>query len=423
MAAAPPGSEVHPPPFRLPGEHFVAALLWLAAGSVGLTWVAPELAAGNIFDPRVFAVTHSVTLGVITTAIFGALYQLFPVTMGRAVRSVPVAHGTFWFLQGGILLVVAGFWSSAATLLSAGWILIAIAVVVFGANLVSLSLATRPEPLVGRYVCAGYLALVAALSLGGLRVGEGLGHGHVDRLGMIASHFHLAAAGFATLVAVGVGHRMLPMFLVSHGFPRWPFQWSGVLCGAGLGLFVAGQLSQRSGLILIGGGLIAGAGCFYTYLTWQYFRRRVRRALDPGMAHVAVAHLFLLAAMGVGSVLLLRPGQLAPRLWAAYALLLLVGWLVLLIVGILYKILPFLTWLHLFGGRVGEADLPTVADLSRPAWGWISLACLAGGLLLLAPAVALGGAMVARLAAAAVMLGVGLVLGQAGRVLSMRYRR
>jgi hypothetical protein len=417
-----PGA-VHPPPFRLPGEHFIAALLWLGVGAAGLVVVASQLAAGNIFDPRVFAVTHCITLGVITTGIFGALYQLFPVAMGRAVRSVRTAHVTFWLLQAGIALIVAGFWFSRAPLQGLGWTAVALAAGLFGVNLISRSLRTQPDPIVGRYVMAGYVAFLATLGLGSLRIGEVLGYWHVDRLAMIASHFHLAALGFATCIAVGVGSRMLPMFLVSHGFPRWPLRWAGPLGGAGLSAFVLGQFSRLPLLILAGGLVMGLATGLYLVLAAGYFRRRLRRALDPGLAHVAVAHVALGVAVVTGALMLLAPTGFAPSRWAAYALLVLLGWLVPLIVGVQYKILPFLTWLHLFGQKMGEGPLPVVADLTRPSWGWASLACLVTGVLVIVPAVAVGSAAAVTAGAAAFALGVALVLAQAGRVLSLRYGR
>jgi hypothetical protein len=413
---------MHPPPFLIPGSHFVAALLWLAVGAAGLVIVSPQLAAGNIFDPRVLAVTHSITLGVITTAIFGALYQLFPVTMGQALRRIWLAHLTFALLQAGTILLVIGFWRGAASLLGWGWGAIALAVLCLGVNLISRCLATRPDPVVGRYVGTGYLALVAALGLGLLRIGEALGYWHVDRQAMIASHFHLAAAGFASLVAIGVGHRMLPMFLVSHGFPRWPFRWAGLLAGTGFVILTVGLFTGLRSMALAGGGLIAVAGGLYLYLAREYFRRRVRRQLDPGLAHVAVAHFFLGSALLTGVVLLVR-GGFAPRWWAGYGVLVLLGWLMLLIVGVLHKILPFLVWLHLFGPRMGEEHLPTVGDLTRPRWGWLSLAALTGGIAVLAPAIVLGLATVARLGALSMAIGVSLVLLQGLRVVGMRYRR
>ena len=398
-------------------------MLWLVVGAAGLVLVAPELAAGNIFDPRVFAVTHCLTLGVVTTAIFGALYQLFPVTMGRAVRSVRLAHLTFWLLQAGIMLIVTGFWFSRGAVQGSGWIAVALAAVLLGVNLISQSLNAQPDPIVGRYVGAGYIALIAALGLGSLRIGETLGYWHVDRLAMIASHFHLAALGFASAVAVGVGSRMLPMFLVSHGFPRWPLHWIGPLGGVGLAGFTLGQFSRSPVIILVGGGLMGVAVLLDLYLAFHYFRRRVRRVLDPGLAHVAAAYVSLGVAVVAGNLLLLRGGGFAPRAWAAYALLVLLGWLVFLIVGVLYKILPFLTWLHLFGQKLGEGPLPTVADLTRPSWGWASLVCVLTGLAVMVPAVGLGVGTAARAGAVFFAVGVGLVIAQAARILRLRYGR
>jgi hypothetical protein len=405
----------------LPASHFLAALLWLACGACGLVVIAPHLAAGNLFDPRVFAVTHSFTLGVVTTTIFGALYQLFPVTMGRAVRHLGTAYLTFALLQFGTVLVVAGFWWADARLQGGGWSAVALATLLLGVNLVSQCLHTQPDRLIGRYVGAGYLALVAALALGLVRIAEALGYGHLDRLGMIAAHFHLAAFGFATLITVGVGHRMLPMFLVSHGAPRWPFQWSGPVAAAGLSLLAIGAVGALPRVTITGAGLLATSGALYLYLASEYFGRRARRALDPGLAHVAVAHLFLALSIPAGGVLLLSPGGFMPRRWAAYGVGIVGGWLVLLIVGVLYKILPFLTWLHLFGPRMGQPELPTVADLTRPAWSWISLAALAFGALLMATAIAVGLPRAAVIGSLCFATGVALVVAQALRVLALRY--
>jgi hypothetical protein len=64
----------------------------------------------------------------------------------------------------------------------------------------------------------------------------------VDRLGAIAAHFHLAAFGFAGHTAVGVGSRMLPMFLVSGSGPEWPVRIIGPVAAVGLMLLGGGLL-------------------------------------------------------------------------------------------------------------------------------------------------------------------------------------
>src|SRR5688572_26779770 len=75
------------PPFRLPGEHFAAALTFWGVGALGLIRVAPDLAQGLFPLPRVIAVTHLFTLGWITTSILGALYQFLPVALRVPIRS------------------------------------------------------------------------------------------------------------------------------------------------------------------------------------------------------------------------------------------------------------------------------------------------------------------------------------------------
>ena len=94
-----------PPPFRLPGIHFLGGIGWLALGGAGLVVVAPLLAAGQFLAPAVLAVTHLFTLGVITGSIFGALYQFYPMSLGAAPRSVRAGVIGGWLLHGGISVV------------------------------------------------------------------------------------------------------------------------------------------------------------------------------------------------------------------------------------------------------------------------------------------------------------------------------
>lgn len=86
---------VHAPPLGLPAEHFAAALVFAAFGAVGLISIAPELALGAFYTPRVVAVVHAFTLGWIMLSIFGALCQFLPVAIGRGLRWQWLAHVTF----------------------------------------------------------------------------------------------------------------------------------------------------------------------------------------------------------------------------------------------------------------------------------------------------------------------------------------
>ena len=165
----------HPPPFRLTAGHFATALLWLLIGGVGLVAVSADLAAGNFLAPHVLAVTHLFTLGVLTTTIYGALYQFFPGALGIAIRSVRVAYWTWAAHTTGTLLLVAGFWTWHPALLGAGWILLFCGVFGSSWNLLPQRRRAPHGLVVGRYVSAGHIALGAAMLVALARVGNSLG--------------------------------------------------------------------------------------------------------------------------------------------------------------------------------------------------------------------------------------------------------
>lgn len=399
------------PPFALPAEHFAAGLAWLALGAVGLLVVAPDLARGGFLDPRVVAVTHCFTLGWITTSILGALYQLYPVAMGVAARSVAVGHATFWVLLAGVALVVGGSWFWQPALLAAGWVALFVAVGGQSWNVLSRRrIATRGRT-IGLYVSTGHMGLGLAMFVVAARIGTDLGWWRVERLGVLSAHAHLAAVGFATLTVIGVGSKLFPTFLLSRNYREWPLRWIGPLVFGGVVALGVGQLVTIRWLV-VSGGLVTAAGlALYLVLAGDYFRTRTRARLEPALAHSAAALGFLAAATVVGVALLIGGGVRA-RAISAYAILGILGWLTLLVVGMYYKILPFLTWLHRYSPRVGEAEIPKVADLLRPELVWGTLVMLPAGVALLALGVALGKTAGAMLGAALFASGVGLVVGQ-----------
>jgi hypothetical protein len=406
-AVAPPAV---PPPFVLPASFFVIALSWLVVGSVALLAAAPAIAHGNFLAPEVFATVHAFTLGIITTTIFGVFHQFLPMALGVSARSVRAGLWALGALTAGTLALVVGFWGEHAVLKGAGWILVLAAIGIEAWNLPTRKGRAPGSAHVRAHIAAGHAALGLALAFAGARIGENLGWWTVDRMGIIAAHFHLAALGFATLTAVGVGSRMLPMFLVSHGTPTWPVRLIAPTTLAGLLIFCIGAVAHIPPLTIGGGLVMAAAALLFVHLVRGYFARRLRRAIDPPLTHVAVAVVALAATVGVGLALLLLPGT-HPRLRVVYALLAILGWLVFLVLGMLYKIFTHLSWIHVHGRRSGAVAV-TVNDLLRPSWTRASLSLLMAGLLTLVLGTALGNARIATVGAVGWLLGALLVPAQ-----------
>ena len=415
----PQSGAAHPPPFLLPAEHFGAALVWLLLGTGGLLLVAPDLANGNYLAPRVLAVTHVLTLGVITTTIFGALYQFFPGALGVELRSVRVAHLSFAAHTSGTAALVGGFWFWRSGLLAMAWLLLLVGVFGMSWNLLPQRRKATRGRIVGRYVAAAQIALGTALLLASARIGEALGWWTVDRVGIIAAHFHLAALGFGTFTAVGVGSWMLAAFLKASAAPTWPLRWIGPLGLIGLTLLTIAAFVPLGLLRQSAGALLLGSAALCVLQLGAYFRHAQSGRLDPALGHVAAALGSLLGAVTLGGVIVAGGGSV--RVQTAYALLAIL-WLVLFITGVMLKILPFLTWMNWFGPRKEQAGGPTLQALTPPAFVRASLSCLGLGTVGMAAGILMGSAPATRGGALVLVAGVVCLHAQYVRML-LRARR
>ena len=406
------------PPFRLPGVHFVGATIWLLLGGAGLVAIAPELAAAQFLSPQVLAVTHLYTLGVIVTSVFGALYQFYPMSLGAGARSVPVGVAGAWLLHAGVGVIVVGFWFWLPPLQAVGWLLLFLAIGCVSWNLLPHRRRMTQGRRAATYVSGAHAMLGFALLLAGARIGESLGWWTFDRLGTIAAHFHLAAFGFAGLTAVGVGGRMLPMFLVSGTGPEWPMRVIGPVASTALIVLAGGLLARYTPAVWLGALLGTGAAALFVSSVAGYFRRRLVRVLEPAFGHVLAGFASLVLGLGVGLVQLVTPG-VSLRGWVVYAELILLGWLIVFITGIWYRLFAFLIWLHFYRGG-GTVPVLTPAELVHRGTAWMTLGLLVAGVMFMVTGTALTSVTMARAGAVGVLGASMVITAQYLRIYIMR---
>jgi hypothetical protein len=362
------------PPFSLPGSHFAAASGFLLLGAVGLVAAARALALGAFLDPTVTAVTHLFTLGWITTSIMGALYQFLPVALGRSVRWVPLARATLLAYAPGLLLLVAGMATGQGGWSVRGAALVTLGILMFVANLAATLAEAETRDLTwwALALAAGFLILTLLL---GATLSANLNWWFLggDRLTALFVHLHVALIGWVMLVVVGVGQRLLPMFLLSHGADERPAGWAVGLLSAGTLLLFAVHHVPDGWVRRIPAVLIVAGMAAFLIQARSFFRHRRRRVLDPGLRSAASG--LVLVGLGVvvgGGQALLGGGTV--RLTMAYVLALLLG-LSVFVAAHYYKIVPFLVFYHRFGPLVGKRPVPRVADLySAPlasSAGWM----------------------------------------------------
>jgi hypothetical protein len=418
MPAGAAGGAVSPATssIRLAGEHFAAATVYLLAGSAGLVWIAPELAAGNYLSPHVAGVTHLFTRGWLTMTIFGALYQLLPVALGAPIRWPTLGHASFWTFAPGAGLFACGVADSLPVLHHLGVGLVAIGVILAVINIAATLPRARSRDVTWAAIAIAITYLSSTLVLGIVLL-HNIHTGFIAaaRVHVLATHLHVAIVGWALIMIVGVAHRLLPMFLLAHGVnARWTKR-AIVLLACGLPLLALGINAQIPAASWTAVALMeAGLACFI-YQAVSFFRARVRKRIDVGMRFAAAGVGFLGLAAVFGPLVLWR-GPSATRLATVYVLLGLVAGIVVFVSGFFYKIVPLLAWTSRYSGTRRTEGAPTVAQLFSARVAEIQLGVMVSALLILSVAILIGSAVGAYGGAGLFMVGVLLFASQIGRV-------
>jgi hypothetical protein len=380
-----PGRGVSP---MLPLSYLGTATVAFVVAALAVPWLAPEL-AGHYYQPRVLALTHTVTLGWITLTIMGASYQIVPIVLGRPIWSERLARWQLALTATGIVGLVAHFfigeWSGL--LWAAGLVTLGV-----GLHCVNAVLSVRG---LGAWTFTARLVALAHVGLGLTALfGTLLGLDKVvrvlpgDLFPSLHAHVHLALLGWVLPMVIGVAARVYPMFLLAREPAGWPGRVQ--LWGLGLGVpaVVLGILTDPG---LLAAGALAVAAAVLAHVAWVHamVRGSRRPALDWGLRFVLTGALALVPATGLGLALALDL-LAGPRVALAYAALALGAWASLTIAGMLLKIVPFLVWFRVYGPRAGREPVPSLPDLGWPAGERLAWILLTTGLAALPAALWLG---------------------------------
>lgn len=367
----------------LPARH--APLVYLAFAHAcllaGLAVLAarPEL-GGFYYHPRLIAVVHLVTLGFLTSAILGALYIVCPLALRLPLPEGPMdtIAAVSWAV--GVSGIASHFWLERYPGLAwAGGLALLTPVWVGGRVLAGLRRA--PVPIESRLPVG--LALLNLYAAGGLGLLLGINkHAPflpVSQLDAVHAHLHLGAVGFATLMVVGAGYRILPMVLPA-AMPRGRIALlSGLAIEAGV-LGLAGAIVWTKALVPAFALLVvAGIGLFLSRVVAMVRNRRPPPADRPRpdwpLGHVFQAASYLAVSCALGLVLAFaEPSDATLRIVLAYGVCGLLGFLGQIVIGVESRIVPLATWIRAYADT-GYSVLPPSVHADRThAVGWIPLA-------------------------------------------------
>lgn len=344
-----------------------AMLCLLAALGLGL---GGAVAPGDWARGGGLAAVHLFALGWLGLMMLGALVQFVPVLTAQPLARPGLALPALLLAVAGTLALASGFGvlegqTGAQDLFLLAPVLLGLAI--------ALVLAMILPPLWARTslrLAEVRMVLLALLALAGLWAS---GSAMVLELSGLASlgflpeglplHILFGLGGFLSLAAFGVSYKLFAMFLLAPdqgGRLRQVILLLAGLALAGLGAEAVGLALPPLALWALVLPLAAG---LYLAEVARLWRRRRRPQAEGNMrwSRGALAYLALAASLALPAL-----SQGGP--WAEAAIFAtLTGWLSLLTLAQMIKIISFLTWIQVFAPRIGRAPVPLVQDLSDPA--------------------------------------------------------
>lgn len=343
-------SAVRPTDDRLILLHYFTSVgvFWLTALLLALQ---PEALTGHYFEPKLLAITHLAVFGWLIMLILGALYQMLPVMTGKSLYSEKLGYWTFGLLVPGTAGLVYGFQSFAMN----GWLHVAgtmlvIAVGLFTFNAFKTFRKDATDIRAINFIGSSLIWLLVTVLLG-LLLALNLTMNFLpeEHLTYLAVHAHIGGIGWFLLLIMGVAIKLFPMFALTHGISYHPLDKSFWLMNGGLLAFVLHALvfqawwSNMTAWAL----LVAGIGFFARFIIKTY-QKRMRRNLDTGMRQSFAAFAFLLIPVIAGTLVVWVNGDqgMTLRLKTFYGTALFLAFIGPLVLGMTFKTLAFIVWMH-----------------------------------------------------------------------------
>jgi hypothetical protein len=295
--------------------------------------------------------------------MLGAILQMLPVVAGTPVaRPQLIAAIVHTSVTLGIVLLCVGLIFTSPLALKIALPILAVALLLFAALVVFTLRRAQPQNMTARAMRLAALMLASTVVLG-LILLSNHAYGWWLQAREIVSDLHLTwgLLGWVGLLVVGVSYQVVPMFQLTPAYPKKMTRWLAItLFVVLLALAVASPALKMILQIL----LAAGFAYFALTTLWLQSCRR-RKLPDVTLTFWRGGMLSLLCAISLWLAAQMLPAIAAMR---GYELLLgalmIVGFAMSLINGMLYKIVPFLVWFHLQSRRgLHGAAVPNVREI------------------------------------------------------------
>ena len=332
------------PPFSVPARFLVSAPLFGLIAALVMLWQGPEMIAHR-WTPELLAVTHFLTLGFLAMSMLGAMMQLMPVLMGivipRAVFFSRLIHLPLFL---GSACLGLAWLSNIKTLFLLAMILLGFSFSIF--IIVAIERLLRSE---NRHVTRSMM-LLALLALS-ITVGLGLylAMGYTWQAFPLARHLtdlHLSwgLLAWVGLLIMAVAYQVIPMFQITDEYPAIHQRWMGWLLFVAIIVLSLAYSWQVEILKTIATIILTSCFLIFSLTTLWVLRTRRRQIPDLTMKFWQLAMISLATVTAIWLLSTLLNFKLPVFL---SGVLIIHGFAMTTITGMMYKIIPFIIWLHI----------------------------------------------------------------------------
>ncbi|MBN2870846.1 MAG: hypothetical protein JXK04_07835 [Campylobacterales bacterium] len=307
--------------------------------------------------PYSLAAVHLMVLGILTTSMIGALFQMQSVLGGRPI---PSAQGNaliiHTLLAVGTLALAGAFFAEITALYVVASVLLG-ASILHAANLVLPLLfgGVSHDTLRGMRLALIALSFTAVLGIV-MATSYASGAFSPSHGAIRASHYSLGLIGWIGALIIAVAFQVIEMFYVAPPYSPWCKRNAFRLIAAALTLKIVWLFSPLPyGWVF--DGVLAALLLGFAVTTLQRLRGRKRRVSDVSIWFWSAGTALLAIAIAAHTATLAG----AADVLEAVALIAFLLFALSVILGMMGKIVPFLVWFHL--SSAGYLDAPIMSNI------------------------------------------------------------
>ncbi len=347
-------------PYSIPFRFFACAVFFYTLFWVVLFFNGDDITSYTIGSGPILSMIHLATLGVLTMTVIGASLQLLSVATRRAFKRFWVCRLLSWIYIPGFLILSYGMFESWHEAMMVGAILTGFGLLVFFYLIIDNIRGVKGMGAIMSHCFVAMLSLLCLVVLGIILIVD-MEHGFLsDHLAVAHSHFILAVFGFMSLLAMGFSYILVPMFALAPA-PSEKIGRLSITCNfLSLIAVLIGINTYVVWWVYIGVFLSVIGTAFYIYNMTMVYKARMRKRLGTPFLLIRMGWLMLAFTFiwGVVGLMGYWPVLTEDRGYVIFAIFAILGWLLTFLVGILQRIIPFLSSMH----AAGASGIPMLSS-------------------------------------------------------------